>query len=148
MNRVTDIPDSLLISFYFSGLKLNLQRELLVPKPTTLGDAFSLAHLTKARLEDKSAPTSVTVTKPISNVGNQRQSSPRLWELQRRPGWRGHGWGDDGFKWGVQEASAFEELKHQFSVTPVLSLPDFNEVFVVEANASANGIGAVFDLFF
>ncbi|GJR83686.1 hypothetical protein Tco_0154471 [Tanacetum coccineum] len=84
MNRVTDIPDSLLISFYFSGLKLNLQRELLVSKPTTLGDAFSLARLTKARLEDKSAPTSVTVTKPISNVGNQRQSSPRLRELQRR----------------------------------------------------------------
>ncbi|GKD00201.1 ty3-gypsy retrotransposon protein [Tanacetum coccineum] len=35
MNRVTDIPDSLLISFYISGLKLHLQRELLVLKPTT-----------------------------------------------------------------------------------------------------------------
>ncbi|GKG47400.1 retrotransposon-related protein, partial [Tanacetum coccineum] len=53
--------------------------------------------------------------------------------------------GDDGFKWGVQEASAFEELKQRLSATPVLSLPDFNEVFVVEANASANGICAVFE---
>ncbi|GKG38179.1 ty3-gypsy retrotransposon protein, partial [Tanacetum coccineum] len=47
----------------------------------------------------------------------------------------------DGFKWGVQEASAFEGLKQQLSTTPVLSLLDFNKVFVVEADASANGIG-------
>ncbi|GJT83067.1 hypothetical protein Tco_1057409 [Tanacetum coccineum] len=37
---------------------------------------------------------------------------------------------DDGFKWGVQEASTFEELKQRMSTTPVLSLPDFNKVFV------------------
>ncbi|GJS23946.1 hypothetical protein Tco_0452578 [Tanacetum coccineum] len=36
----------------------------------------------------------------------------------------------DDFKWGVQEASTFEELKQRISTTPVLSLPDFNEVFV------------------
>nr|GEU62197.1 class II heat shock protein [Tanacetum cinerariifolium] len=51
MNRVTKIPDSLLISFYISGLKLNLQRELLVTKPTTLGDVFLLARITEARFE-------------------------------------------------------------------------------------------------
>ncbi|GJR97625.1 retrotransposon protein, putative, ty1-copia subclass [Tanacetum coccineum] len=51
MNRVTDIPDSLLISFNISGLKLNLQHELLLSRPTTLGDAFSLARITEARLE-------------------------------------------------------------------------------------------------
>ncbi|GKC03300.1 retrotransposon-related protein [Tanacetum coccineum] len=50
MNRVMDIPDSLLISFYISGLKINLQHELLVSRPTTLGDSFSLAHITEARL--------------------------------------------------------------------------------------------------
>ncbi|GKC16575.1 RNA-directed DNA polymerase, eukaryota, reverse transcriptase zinc-binding domain protein [Tanacetum coccineum] len=48
---------------------------------------------------------------------------------------------DDGFKWGVQEASTFEELKHRLFTTPVLSLPDFNEVFFIEAYASANVIG-------
>ncbi|GJT52186.1 hypothetical protein Tco_0978343 [Tanacetum coccineum] len=37
---------------------------------------------------------------------------------------------DDGFKWGVQEVSIFEELKQQISTTSILSLPDFNEVFV------------------
>ncbi|GJZ93689.1 hypothetical protein Tco_0665892 [Tanacetum coccineum] len=51
MNRVTDIPDSLLISFYISGLKLNLQHELLVSRPTTLGDVFSLARIIEARFE-------------------------------------------------------------------------------------------------
>ncbi|GJU27442.1 hypothetical protein Tco_1166063 [Tanacetum coccineum] len=51
MNRVTYIPDSLLISFYISRLKLNLQHELLVSRPTTLGDAFSLARSTEARFE-------------------------------------------------------------------------------------------------
>ncbi|GJU34995.1 ty3-gypsy retrotransposon protein, partial [Tanacetum coccineum] len=53
MNRVTNISDDLLISFYVSGLKPNLQRELLVSKPTSLGDAFSLARVTEARLEDQ-----------------------------------------------------------------------------------------------
>ncbi|GJW16251.1 hypothetical protein Tco_0020384 [Tanacetum coccineum] len=51
LNRVMDISDSLLISFYISGLKLNLQHELLVSRPTTLGDAFSLAHIIEARFE-------------------------------------------------------------------------------------------------
>nr|GEX26562.1 hypothetical protein [Tanacetum cinerariifolium] len=50
-NRVTDIQESLLISFYISGLKLNLQHELLVSRPTTLSDAFSLARVIEARFE-------------------------------------------------------------------------------------------------
>nr|GEW76435.1 retrotransposon-related protein [Tanacetum cinerariifolium] len=50
INRVTDIPNSLLI-FYISGLKLNLQHELLVSRPTTLGDAFFLARIIEARFE-------------------------------------------------------------------------------------------------
>ncbi|GKC66521.1 hypothetical protein Tco_1099119 [Tanacetum coccineum] len=51
INKVTDIPDSLLISFYISRLKLNLQHELLVSRPTTLGDAFSLSRIIEARFE-------------------------------------------------------------------------------------------------
>ncbi|GKC58609.1 ty3-gypsy retrotransposon protein, partial [Tanacetum coccineum] len=53
MNRVTDISENLLISFYVSGLKPNLQWELLVAKPTNLGDAFALARITEARLDDQ-----------------------------------------------------------------------------------------------
>ncbi|GKE69088.1 ty3-gypsy retrotransposon protein [Tanacetum coccineum] len=47
------------------------------------------------------------------------------------------------FKWGVQEATAFAELKHQLTTSPILSLPNFDQVFVVEADASATGIWAV-----
>ncbi|GJY55608.1 retrotransposon-related protein [Tanacetum coccineum] len=56
MNRVTDILDSLLISFYIYGLKLHLQRELLLSKPTALGDVFLLARTTKACLDDQATP--------------------------------------------------------------------------------------------
>ncbi|GKA73965.1 ty3-gypsy retrotransposon protein, partial [Tanacetum coccineum] len=59
MNRVTDISETLLISFYISGLKLSLQRELLVSKPTTLGDAFSLSRVTEARLDDQTSAAQV-----------------------------------------------------------------------------------------
>ncbi|GJU08264.1 ribonuclease H-like domain-containing protein [Tanacetum coccineum] len=62
MNRVTGILDSLLISFYISGLKLHLQRELLASKPLTLGYVFLLARMIEARLEDNRSTT--TIAKP------------------------------------------------------------------------------------
>ncbi|GJZ87135.1 ty3-gypsy retrotransposon protein [Tanacetum coccineum] len=37
---------------------------------------------------------------------------------------------------GGQEATSFQELKQQLSTTPILSLPDFMQEFVVEADAS------------
>ena len=76
MNRVTDISESLLISFYISGLKPTLQRELLISKPTTLGDAFSLARITEDRLEDQGTPASVMASKVTTTVGGQKQSQP------------------------------------------------------------------------
>nr|GEU58541.1 hypothetical protein [Tanacetum cinerariifolium] len=51
MNRITDIPDSLLTPFYISGLKPHLQRELLASKPMTLGYVFLLARIIEARFE-------------------------------------------------------------------------------------------------
>ncbi|GKD28060.1 ty3-gypsy retrotransposon protein [Tanacetum coccineum] len=78
MNRVTYIPETLLISFYVSGLKLHIQRELLVSRPATLGDAFALAQITEARLEDQTASTTGTITKPTTSVGMQKPVVPRL----------------------------------------------------------------------
>ncbi|GJV13830.1 hypothetical protein Tco_1355371 [Tanacetum coccineum] len=66
MNRVTDIPESLLISYLFSGLKLHLQHQFFVSRPTTLGDAFSLAHITEARYEDERSTTAIA--KPTSPI--------------------------------------------------------------------------------
>nr|GEV30827.1 hypothetical protein [Tanacetum cinerariifolium] len=62
MNRVTGILDSLLISFYISGLKQHLQQELLASKPLTLGYVFLLARMIEARLEDNRSTT--TILKP------------------------------------------------------------------------------------
>ncbi|GKA38844.1 ty3-gypsy retrotransposon protein, partial [Tanacetum coccineum] len=77
MNRVTDISEALLISFYIFGLKPNLQRELLVSKPTTLGEAFSLATVTEARLDDQRSPASLTATTATSVV-QQKPSATRV----------------------------------------------------------------------
>ncbi|GKD71558.1 ty3-gypsy retrotransposon protein [Tanacetum coccineum] len=74
MNRVIDIPKSLLISFYISRLKLHL----LVSRPTTLGDAFAFARITDARLEGQTAALTGTTTKPVAAVTPQRQLVPRL----------------------------------------------------------------------
>ncbi|GJT18886.1 hypothetical protein Tco_0877592 [Tanacetum coccineum] len=61
-NRVMDISANLLKSFYISGLKLELQRELFRSMPTTLGEAFSLAHIAEARFEDKRS--TIAIAKP------------------------------------------------------------------------------------
>ncbi|GJY97965.1 RNA-directed DNA polymerase, eukaryota [Tanacetum coccineum] len=52
INRVTDISESLLKTFYISGLKLALQCALLRSNPTTLGEAFSLARAMEAHYAD------------------------------------------------------------------------------------------------
>ncbi|GJV12180.1 hypothetical protein Tco_1353721 [Tanacetum coccineum] len=49
IKRVTGISESLLKSFYISGLKPALQCALLTSNPTTLGEVFSLARATEAR---------------------------------------------------------------------------------------------------
>ncbi|GJV66954.1 hypothetical protein Tco_1482463 [Tanacetum coccineum] len=61
--------------FYISGLKPTIQREFLIAKPTTLGNAFSLARITEARLEDQ-APASVPATNTTASVVTKKQSTP------------------------------------------------------------------------
>lgn len=47
------------------------------------------------------------------------------------------------FEWLPRAQSAFESLKIALTTAPVLVLPDFNELFVVESDASGYGLGAV-----
>ncbi|GKD05013.1 polypyrimidine tract-binding protein homolog 3 [Tanacetum coccineum] len=65
-NRVTGISANLLKSFYISGLKLELQRELFRSKPITLGEAFSFARITKARFEDERSTIAIVKPKELT----------------------------------------------------------------------------------
>ena len=47
------------------------------------------------------------------------------------------------FIWLASQDLAFTQLKQIMSSPPVLALPDFSQPFVLEADASGNGIGAV-----
>lgn len=47
------------------------------------------------------------------------------------------------FHWTNEAKQAWDELKKPMITAPVLILPDFNEVFMIEADASSKGIGAV-----
>ncbi|GKD99258.1 hypothetical protein Tco_1387242 [Tanacetum coccineum] len=53
INRVTGISESLLKSFYISGLKPALQCVLLMSNPTTLDEAFSLARAAEVRFTNQ-----------------------------------------------------------------------------------------------
>ncbi|KAH9775893.1 hypothetical protein KPL71_006536 [Citrus sinensis] len=52
MNRVTGISEPLLISFFITGLKSDIRRELLFVRPSSLMEAFALARAYKACAEE------------------------------------------------------------------------------------------------
>ncbi|KAJ9553883.1 hypothetical protein OSB04_017928 [Centaurea solstitialis] len=76
MNRVRDISETLLISFYISGLKPAIQRELLISRPQTLGDAFAIARITKARFSDQWATTTPAPPSSFPNTTWAKQQGP------------------------------------------------------------------------
>nr|GEZ64655.1 Ty3/gypsy retrotransposon protein [Tanacetum cinerariifolium] len=49
----------------------------------------------------------------------------------------------DGFIWSTEALIAFNTLKHALLTAPVLRLPDFSKTFVVECDASSEGVRAI-----
>ena len=49
----------------------------------------------------------------------------------------------DAFYWTLEATQDFEQLKEVVCKAPILTTPDFTKTFVVECDASRNGIGAV-----
>ncbi|PUZ75467.1 hypothetical protein GQ55_1G171700 [Panicum hallii var. hallii] len=47
------------------------------------------------------------------------------------------------FLWTAAQEEAFVALKHAFSSTPILALPNFQKTFTIEIDVSDKGIGAV-----
>nr|GEY40392.1 Ty3/gypsy retrotransposon protein [Tanacetum cinerariifolium] len=68
----------LVILFYISGLKPVIQRELLVSKPAYLGDAFSLARVTEARIDDQVTLMTSSGSVSSSQVQTPIPTTPRM----------------------------------------------------------------------
>jgi len=50
---------------------------------------------------------------------------------------------EDAFSWTLEATKAFQHLKEAMCQVPVLATPDFTKTFIVECDASGNGIGVV-----
>jgi hypothetical protein len=47
------------------------------------------------------------------------------------------------FQWTVEAGDAFNLLKQTMTTTPTLAMSNFNDSFIIETDASGDGIGAV-----
>lgn len=48
------------------------------------------------------------------------------------------------FEWNPDSEALFANLKQALSESPILALPDFSALFIVECDAFKSGIGVIF----
>lgn len=84
MNKVYSIPDDLLISFFITGLKSEIRREISMSRPATLTETFAVARAYESRIEDARVEARAWVRMPqrpmnptpIQSVPHVSTSSP------------------------------------------------------------------------
>ncbi|CAA0808710.1 Unknown protein [Striga hermonthica] len=71
MNKVEGVTEQILISIFIAGLKNEIQQDLLVARPTTLDEAFSLSRLFESRQTTRHLEQRVTTRWPGQNSNGQ-----------------------------------------------------------------------------
>ena len=101
------------------------------PVPKNIKEVQSFLGLQNARcLHELVGPTSnkhrkARARKEKDNLTAITQSEPRI------------------FEWTMKHQEAFDALKEALSTAPVLGYPDFSREFILEIDASLNGLGTV-----
>ncbi|GKF31531.1 hypothetical protein Tco_0101329, partial [Tanacetum coccineum] len=136
ISRVTGKSDSLLITIYISGLKLALQRALFWSNPVTLGEAFSLSRIAEARFASDSPTTpdvahkvayEVALEIPSEALRETTTTSDTVAKIEET------------YEFYTSESEEHETKPEKGKVMKMVL--NFNKVFLIEADASANVIG-------
>ncbi|KAF3626820.1 hypothetical protein FXO37_30196 [Capsicum annuum] len=77
-NETEDMPDTLMVKLFISGLRLDIKTNVLVHKPGTLDEAISLAHTHEQRLNLEKGPMQPACarTQPLLPNPQSRSLSP------------------------------------------------------------------------
>jgi hypothetical protein len=104
-------------------------------------------HVDPAKIQvirDWPAPTTLTELQSFLGLANFYRRfvlgfSHIAWALSQVT----KGGGKEKFAWGKAQQQAFDDLKHRLCSAPVLSLPDLQQPFEIETDASDYVVGAV-----